>query len=256
MSAVVATQRPAITEISEWRHRKVPVSGKAVEVRYFEGPPWQLCSADTALPGRWVTEFGPTLILEPNLKPNLEGLQRELEKLCKTVGASARRTDKVCVKMCKDTVYYAAETADCARIREITQAEAIRLGAPRKIDAHTKRLARFVPIVTLSESRWKGEPSFIRLCCRKLLVVPTALHREPQFDFETEVVNEPPPPPPSAPIAETPFVVFEVDTTCAICMDAAPAAAFKPCGHKCCCAECAAKVTACPICRTELHSSS
>ncbi|KNC47797.1 ankyrin-2 ankyrin [Thecamonas trahens ATCC 50062] len=42
--------------------------------------------------------------------------------------------------------------------------------------------------------------------------------------------------------------------TCCICLDDMVGMAFVPCGHVCCCIECAATVSDCPMCRTGISS--
>ena len=50
-----------------------------------------------------------------------------------------------------------------------------------------------------------------------------------------------------------PAVEDESDTTCVVCLDADRSHLYVPCGHKCVCAACAARVMAgdalCPVCR-------
>jgi hypothetical protein len=41
-------------------------------------------------------------------------------------------------------------------------------------------------------------------------------------------------------------------TTCTVCLDAAKAIRFEPCGHVCCCAACAKAVDKCPLCRAAI----
>ena len=41
----------------------------------------------------------------------------------------------------------------------------------------------------------------------------------------------------------------QVDSVCAICMDAAPCAVLVPCGHAQFCASCASKLLSCPLCK-------
>lgn len=52
-------------------------------------------------------------------------------------------------------------------------------------------------------------------------------------------------------------VIESADGTCCICMVAASNSAFFPCGHKCCCSDCAQKMHGrrCPICRVSVRSS-
>jgi hypothetical protein len=55
------------------------------------------------------------------------------------------------------------------------------------------------------------------------------------------------------PAALRPAVEDESDTTCVVCLDADRSHLYVPCGHKCVCAACAARVMAgdalCPVCR-------
>ena len=44
----------------------------------------------------------------------------------------------------------------------------------------------------------------------------------------------------------------EEDSECVVCLDAQSAVEFRTCGHVVACAECAAKLDTCPICRAPI----
>lgn len=43
--------------------------------------------------------------------------------------------------------------------------------------------------------------------------------------------------------------------TCKICLNAEVGVVFQPCGHLCCCVQCASAVQKCPICRKQISGS-
>ena len=65
-------------------------------------------------------------------------------------------------------------------------------------------------------------------------------------------VHEPMPPPIKKTVVDAPPIAAPAgggDNSCVICLDATRTTAFIPCGHLACCHQCAAGVTACPVCR-------
>lgn len=43
--------------------------------------------------------------------------------------------------------------------------------------------------------------------------------------------------------------------TCKICLNAEVGVVFQPCGHLCCCVQCASALKKCPICRKQISGS-
>ncbi|XP_070532119.1 E3 ubiquitin-protein ligase LRSAM1-like [Ptychodera flava] len=75
-------------------------------------------------------------------------------------------------------------------------------------------------------------------------------------DDDVKVPRRPPSAPalppaaePSAPAIE---VTAHVNAECVICMDRMSSMAFMPCGHVCCCYQCASPIDSCPMCRTTI----
>ena len=67
--------------------------------------------------------------------------------------------------------------------------------------------------------------------------------------------------PSSSTISSTISSVSSVSSECTVCMNAARCIVFKPCGHVCCCEECADSILGlsspkCPLCRQDLKSRS
>jgi len=50
-------------------------------------------------------------------------------------------------------------------------------------------------------------------------------------------------------------VALKEQMKCKICMDNTVCISFLPCGHLCCCAECAPAMVRCPICRQIIKGS-
>jgi len=75
---------------------------------------------------------------------------------------------------------------------------------------------------------------------------------------QTENVSNPPTSSPSSPPTSSSSTV---NSDCTVCMDSNRCIVFKPCGHVCCCEECADSILRtsspkCPLCRQDLKSRS
>jgi hypothetical protein len=53
-------------------------------------------------------------------------------------------------------------------------------------------------------------------------------------------------------VPTAPSQIFQTERECVICLDETPDTIFIPCGHVISCADCAAAVSECPVCRTEI----